>query len=121
MNTRWQSRFVILMVGLALTGGLLLSGCRMQTMNSTAMDSMMYGSGSPDGNSDAAFAQVRSLINTKCASCHTHAEWAGYSESDWINYGYVIPGDPANSKLYSKLKANGGTMPQIGSLTSDEV
>ncbi len=58
----------------------------------------------------ALFATVKTILNNKCASCHTAGgpngatSFALATEKEFINNGLVVPGDIANSKVIYRLK-----------------
>jgi uncharacterized membrane protein len=98
-------------------------GSLLQTLNSTANDSDLYGpGGSVTAGATIAFSGARQVIVNRCASCHS--DFSSYTEAQWQNLGYVVAGDPASSALYQRLRGTGGTnsnMPPNASLDYAEI
>lgn len=112
-------RFTLLLICLAM-GAPGLTGCDLiQTANTFEGDAELYAivDGSP------AFIAVHDVVKTYCAQCH--AAFAGYSEQDFIDNGYVVAGDPGNSKIYTKLRGSntGGdeNMPPSSTLATGDL
>lgn len=77
-----------------------------------------------DASSDPNFAVVKSLMGSRCNSCH--AAWSGASASYFANQGLIVKGNPEASPLYYRLSGSTGgsgpkTMPLSGSLSAGEV
>lgn len=74
---------------------------------------------------DPNFAPMLQVYNNKCASCHT----AYSTASQFVAAGWVAKGDPANSKMFWRLKDSGVTskdgkpqnMPMSSTLTTSEI
>ena len=103
-----------------------LVGCQPQTLNSLSSDKERYGSTLTFDLNDPAqsrFATVNSIIVKKCASCH--ADFATFSQAQWISNNYVVGGSPAGSLLFSKMKGSavGGAadMPPSGTLSQTQL
>lgn len=66
---------------------------------------------------------ANAILTANCASCHDNGVSMGglgsLAEADLIQNGYLIPGDPANSRVY--IRMNDGTMPPSGSLSSGDI
>jgi mono/diheme cytochrome c family protein len=91
-----------------------LSGCFVQTMNSVDGDAKAFQPLSAAG-SNAAFSQVRTIIQKNCATCHSN--FVGFSESDFASNHLIVPNHPEDSVLFQNLKGSGagnGEMPKDG-------
>jgi mono/diheme cytochrome c family protein len=90
---------------------LILSAC-LQTENSSSLDADMVG------NEE----YVKILVNN-CGSCHGEVL---LTDEALVDIGWVIPGDPENSKIYYRLWDSEGlggpkNMPPSGSLLPSDV
>ncbi|HUP56135.1 MAG TPA: hypothetical protein VM598_01695 [Bdellovibrionota bacterium] len=105
---------------LLLLAASFLSGC--QVYNSGARNRLAYG-GQVDLTTD--FGRAFTVIRERCLNCHAH--FGGWTtDADWVNNGYVVPGEPAESQVYNRLAgAHLGIapedMPLDSALTSDEL
>ncbi|MBU6375892.1 MAG: hypothetical protein KGQ59_07855 [Bdellovibrionales bacterium] len=96
-----MKRLMILIVSaLALFGA---SCGKLNTMNSVSNDGSS-SSGSPQ------FQAFKAFVASKCANCHDHARFAGYSEEEWVSVGLVVAGSP-NASLFLKRMQNNGLSP----------
>jgi cytochrome c553 len=102
-------------------GVVLLTACQVQTDNSTAYDASLYGPPTIAPGSSQNFTSAQALIVQNCATCHEHSSWSTYQEQDYINNGYVVAGNLSGSAIWTNLAANGGEMPQGGSLSASQV
>ena len=73
----------------------------------------------PSATPSPHFPAARAVLQTACVACHS--PFGRYSESEWIASGLIAPGDPGGSRIFQKLKANGGNMPVGGALASNQV
>lgn len=51
-------------------------------------------------------ADVQTIVNERCVSCHTdrHDEWAGNAwRNDWIDSNLIVPGNPAASRVIQRV------------------
>ena len=99
----------------------LASGC--QDYNSNTFDGERYRRVTLTGS--AGFTPAYYVLQQRCASCHFHSEWGGYtSEQDWIDEGYVTKQDPDSSRVIFRIINHGGTdanMPLgLGPIPNDE-
>jgi uncharacterized membrane protein len=99
---------------------LILSSCG-KLQNSNTSDANLYGT-TVSGTSN--FQNARTILSNKCFSCH--ANWSGYSETQFVTSGYVVSGSTTESILYTRIRGNdtgtAGDMPVSGSnLTTDEI
>ncbi len=60
-----------------------------------------------------------SILEQNCFSCHS---WSGYkTDKLWVDAGFIIAGNAADSELIKRLINSGGDMPQGGSaLTNND-
>jgi uncharacterized membrane protein len=103
---------------------LLFSACG-KIENSNSLDDLQYNEVTVAGSD--TFLAVRKVLVSKCFSCHTHAAWKSYSETDFFQKGLAVSGSLSGSKIYFRLTTaiygNGPKdMPQAGSpsLTESE-
>lgn len=97
-----------------LLTAILLVGCG-QSFNSNTEDKNLLPSSFCANQSDTRLCAANEIIQTKCTSCHTryHATWGPYdTNAKWLASGNVISGNAAGSPLFTKLKNNGGNMPE---------
>jgi|GEM_PF-5529600 len=85
--------------------GLLLSlitfsGCNGLVQNSNSNDEDFY---SNDFEGGLNFKAIAPTLVQKCASCHHHQEYAGYSEVDYLDAGLLVENNPGASQLYYRL------------------
>jgi mono/diheme cytochrome c family protein len=94
-----------------------LTSCVGQTINSNTFDDSTYAPPAYDTNTTEG--KNLAILQSQCATCHAHAEWSSFtSAQDYINYGYIVEGDSSSSFIITRLKNEGGNMPQ-GSSMSD--
>jgi mono/diheme cytochrome c family protein len=113
--------------GLALICMFLTTGClNLASTNSTAQDSAVYsGLISGDGTAGGArFAAAQGVIQRNCVSCHS--AFAMHSDSEWIQSGYVVAGNPNTSTLFGRIRGSGVSgspqnMPPSGSVNSSDI
>ena len=93
-------------------------GC--QDYNSNTFDKDRYADLELTGNTASGkFAASYKILQDKCMTCHRHAQWSAYTDSqDWVtNENLITPGAP-DSQLITRI-INAGTtqsdMPQGGS------
>lgn len=92
-------------------------GC--QDYNSNTFDKDRYGEIELTGNVTPEFKASYKILQAKCMTCHRHAQWAAYTDSqDWVTNENLITPGPADSQLITRI-INAGTtqsdMPQGGS------
>ena len=102
------------------------SGCHLSTYNSFSEDASRYAPEptiDPNDPASVRFGAVRAIIKSRCVSCH--GDFPGYTQDQWIQYGYVVAGSPDTSLLYGKLRGSGAPgdqdMPPDGPLLSTDV
>ncbi len=69
------------------------------------------------------FNKAYKIIETKCINCHTgtHNKFKNLkSSTDWIRSSLVLARNPDDSILITRLRNNGGDMPQGGGQLSKE-
>ncbi len=100
-----------------------------QPFHSEDQSSVDTGLTSPE---ELRFKAASTVIQAKCASCHSEGGSASFapftfnSEGQFISAGLISPGDPSKSKLIYRLKNYPDTsitnrnMPTTGSLSADE-
>lgn len=98
---------------------LCLSAC-LQAENSNSQDAELYGD---SGGGTPEFLAAKAILQTNCVSCH--AEYTK-SEAELKAIGWIVGGDPENSKTYYRLVGSAGAlgpknMPQSGTLSSTDV
>ncbi len=102
-------------------GSLLITGC--QDYNSNTFDKIKYDITELDDEGDSNFASANKIIVNNCAYCHEHSNWGTYTNSDWLDSGFINKGDPDNSYLIIRTKNYGGSdsdMPEVGEPLTDE-
>ena len=91
---------------------------------------MSITDGGSVGGSDPYLAAAKAVIDSKCLGCHNGSiavNFAGMNNSKAISSGWIVPKDPANSKLYYRLQGSVSSnpasknMPENGSISSAEV
>jgi uncharacterized membrane protein len=96
-----------------------------QDYNSNSGDYSQYA---PQDGIDASIADGTRLLaaykifQAKCFQCHS--AWSVYKSSvQWTSSGLVTQGNTSGSLVWTRLKNNGGDMPQdpIAELTTDEL
>ena len=105
-----------------LTAGLLLlslnfTNC-LQTENSSSVDTTITGS--PE------FLAARTVLVNNCINCHIGHDFHLLYEEDFIERGYVEPGDFLNSPIYYRLEGSLGSegpknMPEGGTLSASDI
>lgn len=99
---------------------LFFIGC--QDFNSNTFDETKFGVSNLTGGEK--FKTAYPIIQNKCANCHTHSEWSGFTtEAKWEEEDLVVPGNPDNSKFITRILNTGrneSDMPQGGSPLPDE-
>ncbi|MBC7714839.1 MAG: hypothetical protein H7177_15945 [Rhizobacter sp.] len=96
-----------------------------QDYNSSSGDYSQYApiegidSSTPDG---VRLLAAYKVFQTKCFQCHN--AWSAYkSSAQWTAAGLVSQGNTGGSLIWTRLKNNGGDMPQdpVAELTTDEL
>ncbi len=54
--------------------------------------------------SSQEFQNFHRVINLRCANCHS--DYTFYTEEDWIEQKFIVPGNPYDSKLFSSLRSS---------------
>jgi uncharacterized membrane protein len=90
--------------------------------NSSSQDDSVYTETVIETGGDPNFSAAFSIIQTQCASCHSHSSWNNLnSNALWLASGYVIKGQASNSVLIQKTFQNGtGNMPPSNTLSSTD-
>lgn len=90
-------------------------GC--QDYNSNTFDKERYGEIELTGS--ANFKASYAILQTRCMTCHQHAQWSGYTdEQDWVtNENLITPGAGTSQVITRIINAGvvGSDMPQGGS------
>ncbi|MBC7430052.1 MAG: hypothetical protein H7336_15665 [Bacteriovorax sp.] len=95
-----------------------------QDYNSSSGDYSQYApiEGIDTSTADGArLLTAYKVFQVKCFQCHN--AWSSYkSSAQWISAGLVSAGNQGASLIHTRLKNNGGDMPQdpISELTSEE-
>lgn len=100
---------------------ILLTGCRLQTENSSAKDASTYPAGLVTGT--PAFMAANDIMRKSCTPCHPYSSM---NENALIDAGLVVPGQPTSSQLYYRILGSSGTsgpknMPPVTTLTTSEL
>lgn len=92
-----------------LTASISLSGCfeggKVTLQNSPFYSGPLFSG--PQGSQTASYAEFRQVIQSKCIFCHdssVNGNFIVLDESGWLLSNYVVPGDPAQSKIYNHLQ-----------------
>jgi len=105
---------------LCFIGLVLAAACSKKLDSSSSDDADLFGT--PPGGSPQ-FVAARAILVERCAHCHS--SFAGLSAQEWAVSGYVVPGAPAVSPLFQRLRGAQVTgprnMPADSSLTSAEI
>ena len=85
-----------------------------QDYNSNSFDQDRFGKIDVVGGPD--FAPAYRVLQKRCTTCHSHAQWAEYkNEQDWVrNESLIVPGQPEQSLLIRRIfnsGAAGANMP----------
>jgi mono/diheme cytochrome c family protein len=106
--------------GFAFVMAVLNSSCA--GYNSSSQDDALYNEAVLEVGGDPNFAAAYAIIQTQCASCHSHSAWNNLnSNSLWVASGYVIKGQANSSVLIQKTFQNGtGNMPPSNTLSSSD-
>lgn len=99
---------------------LITSSCG-KVENSSSQDRALY---SARVNGSPQYGEAIAIISAKCAECH--ASWVGFSESDFVQAGLVVPQNPTASKVYYRNQLGPGpsnNMPSGGrpAMTASEL
>lgn len=96
------------------------SAC-LQVQNSFESDDDLYSFQPELDTSDPAQARLQAVreifVAYNCVDCHANRssgfkQFTTFTDSEWIDFGYVIPGDLASSYIYTKLnRSNCGSIP----------
>lgn len=107
--TQWMLVFSLLLA-------VPFSGC-LQTENSSTGDDAFVDL---DGAS-TEFIAANEIIQSNCAACHP--SFRSYTEEDFINEDYIVPGDRDGSLLYNRMDipSNSGIMPPSGKLVAEDL
>ena len=71
--------------------------------NSNSIDKYTYGDG-PSITGTTQFVAAGTILINKCTSCHQHAQWKTYTQSDYITNGLVTSQSPPDSPIYYRNK-----------------
>ncbi len=91
-------------------------------------DPELFPIGGP-GSTDDLPPAVRTIINNKCANCHSgaHTAWYNFKADDFKKTGRVVPGNAIVSPVYYRLQVSDAPgdlgakdMPQGGSISAAE-
>ena len=108
----------ILTVSFLFVSLLLLGSCDRIVVNSSENDELIASVSSLQGG--LYFKAIVPTIVAKCANCHTHQAWYGYSEQNYRTANLIDPtGAYITSKIYYRLStategAGPHNMPQGG-------
>ncbi len=110
----WRLRRFVLLVAV------LTSSCA--AYNSSSQDDALYSEAILETGGDPNFAPAFAIIQSQCASCHSHSAWNNLNSNTlWVASGYVIKGQANSSILIQKTFQNGtGNMPPSNSLNSSD-
>lgn len=103
---------------------LLLNACG-KVENSSSQDAVLYTDTTVEGGE--AFQKIRTVLATKCFTCHSHTSWKAYSEAQFFSNNLASSGSLSGSMIYYRLigaKSGAGPkdMPESGAaFTSDEI
>jgi hypothetical protein len=75
------------------------------------------GGGDPVSVPTPQFLAAKSIIDAHCLECHTGSDYGSFknlTQDQFVQRGFVSPGNPASSQLYYKLNgaSASGTMPK---------
>lgn len=84
---------------------LCCSAC-IQTNNSSSRDEEEYDASLPINGASGDFTAARAIFTNDCAACHP---FHTMTEAALIAGGWVVKGDPQNSKIYNSLMGSSGT------------
>jgi mono/diheme cytochrome c family protein len=115
---KWKFILVI------LCSVVLLPNCKFQTANSVSGDKEAYSPPEPIDTTDESavrFAAAKAVFKSKCVTCHS--AFVTYTQAQWINYQYVVPGSSSTSYIVTKLAGAGsdGNMPPGDALSSENI
>ena len=90
------------------------SGCG-QTFNSNTNDSGLVALGACDAGNSVEYCAAEAIIQDCCINCHSgyHDQWSSFrNDAAWKASGRVVAGSTAGSTLITRLKNQGGNMPE---------
>ena len=82
--------FIILILGIFSCG---------KIENSNSTDKFTYGDATAVAGTQQ-FKDAAVVINKRCSTCHTHAQWKNYTEADYVANGLAVSQSPPDSPIY---------------------